>query len=271
MSKLDEKIARIKTEHVGVTGVSVLVVEGRDDVDALRIFLDRKFPGWERSWHIEDAGNKLQVLGMLQKESTWLGMVDRDDWTPAESVRYTQTQTNLVVLPRFCLESYLINPDELWQAFPDKQRRKIVGGLSQLRSEIFQGKADWRRHAALWHVIQPLWRTLRELGFPNHVLASPPVPDDVALGVKLREWHAALDATVILAEVQALETRLTTESDAIVCAQWLYAKSFYPEVVHRVLDGLLGQKSAKERRLSILRSLPIPSDLDALWQRMDLI
>lgn len=271
MSKLDDKIARIKAEHVGVTGVRVLVVEGLDDVDALRIFLDSKFPGWERAWHIEDAGNKPQVLGMLQKESTWLGMVDRDDWTPAESARHTQAQPNLVVLPRFCLESYFIDPDELWQAFPDKQRQKIAGGLSQLRSEIFQSKAEWRRHAALWHVIQPLWRTLRELGFPNDVLASPPVPDDVALGVKLREWHAALDASVILADVQALEARLTREADATVCAQWLYAKSFYPEVVHRVLDRLLGPRSAKERRLSILRSLPIPSDLDGLWQRMDLM
>lgn len=270
MSRLDERIAQIKTELVGATDVKVLLVEGTDDVDAMRIFLDRKFSGWEKAWHIQPAGGKRQVLDMLRKESNWLGLVDRDEWSVADVARHAGNHANLLVLPRFCLESYLIDPTELWQAFPEKQRQKIAGGLPQLHAEIFQNKAEWLRHAALWHVIRPLWRNLRDMGFPDDVLPTPPVPSDEALLAKLTEWHTALDAAVILSKVKELEVSLAVEPDASLCAQWIYSKKFYPEVVHRTLDMLLGQKPAKDRRISILRTLPIPADLGPLWQRMGL-
>jgi len=103
------------------------------------------------------------------------------------------------------------------------------------------------------------------------VLGSPPIPDDGALRAKFKDWHLTLDADTVLAGVQTLEARLASDDVGKVCTQWLYAKSFYPEVVHPALDRLLGSKSAKERRLAIFRTLPVPADLEGLWQKMGLV
>jgi hypothetical protein len=67
-----------------------------------------------------------------------------------------------------------------------------------------------------------------------------------------------------------LEIRLCAEDESRLCAQWLHAKSFYPQVVHQTLNRLLGQKPAKERRLAILRTRTLPDDLVPLWQAMGL-
>lgn len=271
MSTLEDRIDQIKTQFIGKTGLRVLLVEGTDDVDAYRIFLDRKFPEWERSWHLAPAGNKADVLRMLKKEANWLGVVDRDEWTEEEIEEKKNECANLRVLPRFCLESYLIDPDELWAAFPEKQRVKIEGGDAAFRKAMLANLAEWIRHAALWHGVRPLWRQLRDLGFPDSVLGNPPMLNDVALREKFAEWHVTLDADTVLARVQALEVQIGADDVSTLCAKWLYAKSFYPQVVHQTLNRLLGQKPAKDRRLAILRTRSVPDDLDVLWQAMGLL
>ncbi len=270
MSKVDDRIETIKIQLIGNTEAKVLLVEGPDDVDAYRIFLDKKFPGWEAKWHLVSAGKKSDVVAMVRKEPDWLGLVDCDEWAGDEIAAYIAECPNLKILPRFCLESYLIDPAELWQAFSEKQRMKIPGGEAQLRHEILADLQAWIRHAALWHGVRPLWRQLRDLGFPDSVLASPPMPDDAALRAKFRDWHETLDADAVLMRVHALENSLAAEDVSMLCIKWLYAKNFYPQVVHQVLNRLLGQKAVKERRIAILRTRPVPADLDALWQAMGL-
>lgn len=271
MSTLDERIDQIKTQFIGKTGLRVLLVEGPDDVDAFRIFLGRKFPEWEKTWLLAAAGGKKDVVRMLKKEPNWLGMVDRDEWTASEIAVQKAAAPNLLTLPRFCLESYLIDPEELWEAFPAKQRAKIGGGEVQFRKELLADLSGWTRHAALWHGVRPLWQQLRQMGFPNSVLGSPPMPDDEALRVKFKEWHSALDADVVLSDVHTLEAKLASVEISTLCTQWLYAKNFYPQVVHQVLNRLLGQKPARDRRVAILRTRAVPTDLDVLWQAMGLL
>jgi len=271
MSTLEERIDQIKTQFIGNNGLRVLLVEGADDVDAFRIFLGRKFPEWERTWLLAEAGKKTDVVKMLKKEPNWLGLVDRDEWTESDIATQSAACPNLLVSSRFCLESYLIDPTELWAAFPPKQQSKIAGGEAQFRSELLADLPGWLRHAALWHGVRPLWQQLRQLGFPDSVLGNPPMPDDAALRVKFREWHSTLDADAVLVRVHALETQLASEDVSKLCAQWLYAKDFYPQVVHQVLNSLLGQKPAKERRLAILRTRGVPADLDVLWRAMGLL
>ena len=272
MSTLEERIEQIKTQFIGKTGLRVLLVEGPDDVDAYRIFLGRKFPEWEKSWLLAAAGSKSDVVKMIKREAGWLGLVDRDEWTETEIAEKKKEEcANLTVLPRFCLESYLIDPADLWAAFPEKQRSKIEGGEAQFRSAVLADLTEWVRHAALWHGVRPLWRQLRSLGFPDSVLGNPPMPDDAALRAKFAEWHATLDADTVLAGVHALESTLGAEEVSTLCAQWLHAKSFYPQVVHQTLNRLLGQKPAKERRLAILRTRTVPDDLAPLWEAMGLV
>jgi hypothetical protein len=270
MSKASERIQQIKTEQVGQTGKKVLLVEGTDDKDAYQIFLNKKFPGWEQTWTVAHMGNKKSVLSGLALEPDWVGLVDRDEWTAEEQVSYKSQYQNLQVLPRFCLESYLVNPAELWQAFPAKQQAKVAGGEEEFRSTLLESLSDWIRHAALWHGVRPLWRQLRAAGFPDDVTRFPPLTDDEELRKFFGKWHKLLDAENLLDRVHEIEAKLSQVDVDEVCQNWLHAKEFYTKVVHEVLNHLLGVKSVKERRLAIFRTRSVPSDLDGVWQAMEL-
>lgn len=268
MSKASERIEQIKTEQVGQTGKKVLLVEGTDDVTAYTIFLDRLHPGWEVSWLVVPAGKKSAVIEMVKLEPKWIGLVDRDEWGSDEIDELDRHHPNLMFLPRFCLESYLVDPEELWEAFPEKQRVKIPGGVDQLREEIFKDKSAWIRHAALWFEVRSIWRQLRRLGFPDEVMNVPEVPTDDELRETFSIWGNA--AEPLLRRIHSLEAKLKAEDETKFCISWLYAKDFYPVVVHRVLDRLLGQMSAKDRRIAILRKRKLPDDLGFLWAAMEL-
>ena len=267
----NERIAEIKTQLIGNRGARALIVEGTDDLVALSQFLGKRFPGWESEWVIAEAGGKRQVLKIIASEPNWLGVVDRDDWTADERADHETRNLNLFVLPRFCLESYLIEPHELWEAFPDKQRAKIPGGMTDISAALATSLPDWTRHAALWHVITPLWRNLRKLGFTDGVLDTHSIPNDQKLADFLKNWARVLDAEKALRDFNALLATLQAKPPAELFSQWIYAKRFYPEVVHPALDKLLGAKSAKERRQAIFRTLPVPVDLDGLWRKMELL
>ncbi|MDP2434073.1 MAG: hypothetical protein Q8O33_18930 [Pseudomonadota bacterium] len=217
------------------------------------------------------AGNKKLVQGILKAEPDWLGLVDRDEWTSDELTQRQRDTPNLLVLPRFCLESYLIDPAELWAAFPEKQRLKVPGGEETLRNALLLEKARWVRHAALWHVINPLWGKLRALGFKDGVLDSNRIPDDGRLLEALKSWHDFLDAQKVFAEFQTRLAEVQALDEQTLFARWLYAKNFYPQVVHRELDKLLGQKPARGRRLALFKTRSVPDDLIFVWQHMGLM
>ena len=266
---IDDIILEVKTQNVGNSNKRVLLVEGDDDFDAISIFLNKKSPSWEQHWVLVPAKKKDNVLKILEKEPDWIGLVDRDEWTETDIDNKASQLQNLVILPRFCLESYLVEPTELWSALPEKQRLKI-GEQANLAHAINIEKPKWLRHAALWHAINPLWRELRSLGFNNAVLKPENVPDDDELRRTFSLWHNALDIEKTLLKVQALTIQFQDETDVNFYTQHLYAKKFYPMVVHVTLNNLLGQKKAKERRKAILRNLPLPADLDVLWKKMEL-
>ena len=265
-----ERIAEIKTQLIGNRGARALIVEGTGDLDALSQFLGKRFPGWESQWVVAEAGGKRQVLKIIASEPSWLGVVDRDDWTANERAAHELQNPSLFVLPRFCLESYLIDPSELWAAFPEKQRAKIPGGVADITAALAASLPDWTRHAALWHVITPLWRKLRQLGFTEGVLDTRAIPDDQKLIGFLQNWAGVIDVQNTLKNFNELLALLQAKPPAELFSQWIYAKRFYPEVVHLALDKLLGTKSAKERTQAIFRTLPVPPDLDGLWLKMGL-
>lgn len=268
-----DHIQQIKTQSVGATGASVLLVEGPNDVAAFRIFLSHRpqAAGWERRWHLEPAGNKRHVLAMLKHEPTWLGIVDRDEWTAAECSAAVQDMPNLVLLPRFCLESYLVDPQEIWPALGPIQQAKVAGGLPALEQAIAAQRAHWVRHAALWHTINPLWRALRNQGFKDSVLDPAQPLSDAELLAVLKGWHNTLDAQAILVAVQTSEARLLGLQNTELLTRWVYAKKFYPMVVHVALNQLLGPMAEKDRRLKLLRhmaQIAVPADLAPLWLAM---
>jgi len=110
----------IRETQVEETGKRVILVEGTDDVGVYGILMDRRFGSdFEKNWVVTYAGNKKIILDILSEENTWLGLIDRDEWTEDVIIEKQNQLPNLVVLPRFCMESYLIEPEELWKAFPE--------------------------------------------------------------------------------------------------------------------------------------------------------
>lgn len=268
MSKADDRVATIAQTHVGASGKRVLLVEGPDDVSAFRQLLGRRAPGWEAQWAVAEAGGKKLALAMAPLVPTWRVVVDRDEWSANQLTQYQAQHANLSVLPRFCLESYLVDPDELWRALPEKQQLKTVGGAPALRAALLANLADWQRHAGLWHVINPLWSGLRALGFKEGLLKTHDIPDDLALKSTLQAWSALIDADRIFDEVQTAVATMTAQPAADFLHRSLYAKAFYPQVVHPALDGLLGAKPPAVRRAALFKTRRLPADLEPLWLQM---
>jgi len=79
--------------------------------------LDKKFGSeWEKQWAVAPTGGKMILLGVLAKEPEWIGLVDRDEWTEDTIEKKKAELPTLHILPRFCLENYLIQPTEIWSS-----------------------------------------------------------------------------------------------------------------------------------------------------------
>lgn len=138
VSKVEMRAREIRDTHVGQTTKRVLLVEGPEDVAAFRQMLNRQSAGWESKWALAESGSKKQALEIAALESAWLVLVDRDEWTANEVRDFQQRQANLIVLPRFCLESYLIDPAELWLGLPAKQQQKFRAECPRLRRNCWR-------------------------------------------------------------------------------------------------------------------------------------
>lgn len=262
---------RIRDEVVGATGKRVLLVEGTDDRAALEVLLGRFSPSWERHWGIAEAGKKQQVIGLLRQEPDWLGVVDRDEWDDATIANYATSHPNLVVLPRFCLESYLIVPSELWAAFPEVQKRKVTGGETALRDAILAEIPLYLRHGALWKVITPLWSSLRALGFKEALASETSLgvaQDDAEIQRILGDWDALLNPTQIFTNFQAALAAAQAATPSEQLTQWIHGKVFWSRAVHPALNQLLVQASEKDYRNNLFRNVPLPADLQPLFDRI---
>jgi len=260
----------IKVRYVSTSGKRVLLVEGPDDVEALGVLLTNKHPGWDVQWALTYAGKKDSVTKILGEEPTWVGVVDRDDWSEDRIARETSALPNLWVLPRFCLECYLINPREIWSALPPVQQSKIVGGEGTLRSEIMVDFAKWLRHGALWHTANPMWTGLRDQGFVSDLLEVQNAQDDAVILTILERWHAFLLPTDFMTRFhQRLNNSRRHTEDAQLCLD-IHGKMFFNQHVVTTLNALIRQNSADGWRRDLFNTLHVPPDFDTLWQKMGL-
>lgn len=268
MSKTDDRIQEIRNKDMGNIKKRALIVEGTDDSHAFKSFLNKVYPDWETIWVVAEAGNKTEVLAIVKKEADWIGIIDRDEWTQQEIENCENQINNLWILPRYCIESYLIVPDELWNALPPKQQAKIAGGKEALNQTIKTDLERWRRHGVLWSVINPLWKGLRSLGFNNDLLTPEIAGDDQTIKQKLKEWHGFLEPVQIWQQYQEALAHVAGQSENEQFKHCFHGKLFYEQVVHPLLNNQLGQKSASKHQQDIFRRLPVPDDLTSLWQKM---
>ncbi|MCN5345819.1 hypothetical protein [Escherichia coli] len=164
-------------------GKRALVVEGKTDELVFTQLLKKVAPQWETRWVLAEVGGKRNVIEILSKQPTWLGIVDRDEWDNAQLNHRQQQLPNLLVLPRFCIENYLVVPSELLPGLPPKQRAKLPGesaaAIEAITSSITANLESWIQFGTAWAIINPLWDELRSLGFnrdlldPQQVITEP--------------------------------------------------------------------------------------------------
>ncbi|ECA1329205.1 DUF4435 domain-containing protein [Salmonella enterica subsp. enterica serovar Leatherhead] len=270
MASVKQIIRDIKEQKVAATGRRVLLVEGTDDVTAFQNFLSRKFPAWEQGWILAPAGSKKNVLEALTFEANWLGVVDRDAWTDEQIAEKRRNQTNLLVLPRFCIESYLIVPEELWRGFQPKHQQAINGGVQTFTQSVHDILPQWRNHAALWGVIHPLWEQLRAAGFNTAFHELTTAQDDAEVERYLRQWSQYLDPDALLSRIQTQKADIAARSPTTQLTQCFHGKMFFEQAIDPLLTQLLGQRAREQRQKDLFRTLPVPDDLTFIWTEMGL-
>jgi len=271
MKGIEKKIREIKEQKVGNSDRRVLVVEGNDDVDAFELMLAKVIPDWSRKWVLAQAGKKSAVLEMICREPSWAGIVDRDEWDDEKITQLESEHPNLAILPRYCLENYLIVPSELWEALPPKQKSKIPGGKQELTDRILGNLDQWVRHGVLWSVVNPLWEGLRSLGFKEKLLQVDIVENDAEIKQILIDWHQFLNPDDIWARYMDRFTGVSEKPIDEKLKLHVHGKEFYKNVVNPALNDLLGQKKAEERQFSIVRTLPEIDDLKPVLEKLGLV
>ncbi|MCX6359541.1 MAG: hypothetical protein NT029_07045 [Armatimonadetes bacterium] len=266
---VEERIRQIEEQLVGSQPKQVLLVEGTNDVEAYRLLLERHRPSSAGSVAVAEAGGKREVCQILKARPGWVGLLDHDEWGDARAQAALTKHPNLRLLPRYCLESYLIHPGELWRALPPAQQSRIQGGDETLASALLNDLDRYLRHGALWHTVRPLWDVLMDLDFTNALASARSVDaaqNDDAIKATLAGWQAALDPDSAFG---AFQRNLASAQAAPLdeqLANWVHGKVFFNQHVCAALNKHLGQRGAEKRRTELLRSLPIAPDLAALFE-----
>ena len=262
----------IGQEVIGIQSKKVFLVEGPDDKVAFTIMFNRFLPLWEQHWGIAVAGNKRQLLELLKLEPDWVGIVDRDEWDQPVIDQYRSEWANLCVLPRFCIENYLIQPLELWPAIPAVRQEKVAGGESAFTAAVEAELYKYIRHGALWKVVTPLWSGLRAIGF-KEALASEEsletVQSDREIKRILGEWDSFLEPVRIFADFQTEFSKAEVASVTEQLSVWVHGKVFWKNVVYPTMNRQLGQMKEGELRKQILRMISKPVDLQSLFDRLN--
>ena len=270
MASISERIKTIKEQKVGSSSRRVLLVEGPDDVNAFEQFLHKTSYDWNNGWVIAEAGKKTDVLAIIEKEPEWIGVIDRDEWSPERLLQLAVQHPNLWFLPRYCIENYLIVPEELWQAIPEKRQATIDGGLDSLSQQLLADLERWIAHAALWQEVNPMWEGLRQLGFKEALLDPAIATDDEAIKKKLEQWHDYLNPANVFAKFEQQREKLNGLPLFKQMALNIHGKQFFEKVVNPVLNQLLGQMKSVERQRAIFRHLPPSDEFMPLWRKMGL-
>lgn len=269
--KPEAKRRQIRDELIGAQDKRAFLVEGSDDGEAFRIMLTNFCPGWENRWVLADAGGKPTLLKLLDLERDWLGVVDHDEWDDSAIAANTASHPNLHVLPRFCIENYLILPEDLWLAIPTNRQNQVAGGLPAFSQAIEVDLPKFLRHGVLWKVISPLWSGLRSRGFKEALASVNSIQNaqsDTEIRRILGEWSELLDPDHLFTTFQNQLRQADSRPKEEKIFQWIHGKIFWSFVVNPVMNRLFGQLTDGERRNQILRRLPKPVDLQPLFDRL---
>ncbi|MDR3050558.1 MAG: DUF4435 domain-containing protein [Oscillospiraceae bacterium] len=266
MNGFDETYQGIRRQLAATPGKRVLLVEGTGDVDFLTWMLDK--PPLDGAnpharWVIGAAGGKDSVLRMLARQPDWTGLVDRDAWGE-EDIAQAQARTpNLRLLPRYCIENYLIDPDAFTALARSAQNPAQKEALLRTQRQAQDQWPQAVRHGSLWRAVQPLQDALQDMGF-NGALLRFRLPDDGAVRKTLDDWGTLLNADTVFGHYEALQAHAQAMPARQALRTWVHGKLFWRHVVFPALGDALGVESEAALRRLVFRRMPLPQDIAAL-------
>ena len=233
----------------------VLLVEGTGDVAFLTLMLDKP-PLQEENifldWVITPAGGKDAVLRLLTERPGLHAMVDRDAWDDAECRKKERRHPGLHILPRFCIENYLICPEELAAAVPD-----FSGYAAQITREIPKAV----RHACLWRAAQPLYEELLQAGFNRALLHYPP-PDEEEMRALLASWQQLLSPENVHQRLEEHFQSVSGAPEEVLLRRYMHGKVFWRGCVEAIAARFFPGHKSEELKREVFRRLPLPRDLE---------
>ncbi len=275
MKDWEERREKIRTDIGANTGLRVLVVEGEDDRRFIESLLNnRNGSSWTTSWIIGEAGGKSPLLKILKDQTTWLGLIDKDEWTDSEvTVQQNAVPDRLFAMPRFCMENYHTVPAELWDQLGLVRQQSVEGGFRAFKAAILQPLDQWVKHGALWHAANPLQASLQALGFKTDLLDfNLANAGDDAIEAKLKDWHDHLEPGRVM---QLYKSYLATAQAASVDERlkgWVHGKHFFRKHVKNTVARLtVAPTLPNEATLAYLQSkMSVPTDLLPIWNALGL-
>lgn len=225
-------------------GKPVLLLEGNTDIRILSYFLEQVSPGWQTGKAILSAGKKSQVIEAVSKHHPeWVGIVDKDEWSPDQVTEELQVLQRVKTLPRFCLENYFCVPKEIWPALPSHRSHALNNEFSRFEQPVLNALHDWMAHGAMWRVIRKRRKMLlHESGFPAK-LDMEPVTNIAEIREILKDWHGQLDPDRIIREYKwelAEAEKLSVDEQLKF---YIHGKKFFQSVTVPLLNRFFGQAS----------------------------
>lgn len=254
-------------------GKTALIVEGKTDERVFTQFLKKVDSQWETRWVLAEVGGKRNVVDILAAQPMWLGIVDRDEWDNAQLSQRQQQLPNLLVLPRFCIENYVVVPSELWHCLPQKQKAMLPdereAAILSIATPITENLERWVQFGALWAIINPLWDELRSLGFNRELLDPELVADEQGFRARCARWHSHLEPQGLWQKYQNKLTEIQAQPVDEQLRTFVHGKKFFKAVVSPVFRQLFAIQSAISVE-ELFRKMLVPADLNFIWQRMNL-
>ncbi len=240
----------------------IIFVEGPDDELFYSSVFDRVFgENWPSAYYLIHAGGKANVIKHTSRHTDALGVVDRDELSIDEIASYSTAR--IAVLPRFCVENYFVDPNDIWNSLPNNIQSK--GDQVQMFFGFDTALSAWVRHGVLWTVINPLWSGIKALGFKDALIQDVnAIQDDAAIEAKLSEWWSFLNPEPIMME---FKKRLANAAVASTTEQYqlhIHGKKYFEQVIAPFLNKKFGQKSESDWKKELLKSFEPPEDIKAL-------
>ncbi len=255
MAENERAYDMIIREAAATPGKRVLLVEGTGDVSFLIQMLDKPSLREENilaDWVITPAGGKEAVIRLIKERPDFHAMVDRDTWDEEECKSMEHQFPHLHILPRFCIENFLICPDELEASIP---------GMKKFVSTISKEIPTAIRHACLWRAAQPLYEELLQAGFNRALLRYPPPMEDETDRLLL-SWQWLLDPGNVRRRMKESFSQMKNQPQGIILRRFVHGKVFWKGCVEGLIAGLYPGKKNDALKREVYKRLLLPSDLE---------